>query len=100
MKKLSNKPSKQNKAALNERLFVGVAATGIIYADKSIVKHGDYARVAILFFDTLKMKFEEDCAADLAELIKKDAAEIQARKGQQYRVSASGQTITLGYAIL
>ena len=100
MNKPANKTSKQNRAALNERLFVGVAATGIVYADKSIVKHGDYARIAILFFDTLKLKFEEDCAADLAELIKKDAAEIQARIGQEYQVSASSQTVTLGYAIL
>jgi hypothetical protein len=80
----------------SERLFIGVYPTGISYADRSREKHGDYARCAFLSFRTLDLEIEPDCSAALRTLIVKDAAKIQARRGEQYQVSASGQTVLLG----
>ena len=80
----------------SERLFVGVFPAGISYADRSREKHGDYARCAFLSFRTLELELESDCPQALRALIVKDAARIQARRGQQYEVSACGQTVRLG----
>ena len=80
----------------SDRLFVGVFPTGISYADRSREKHGDYARCAFLPFGSLKLEIEHDCPAALRALIVKDAAKIQARRGEQYVVSGSGQTVLLG----
>lgn len=82
-----------------DRIFVGVYPTGISYADRKREKHGDWAKLAHLFFDTLELKIEKDCPAAFAEWIKQDAAKIQARKGEEYETSWSGQTITLGYKL-
>ena len=80
----------------SERLFIGVYPAGISYADRSREKHGDYARCAFLPFGSLKLEVEPDCPSALRALIVKDAAKIQARRGEQYVVSGSGQTVRLG----
>ena len=79
-----------------ERLFAGCYPTGIVYADRARERHGDYVRLGFLSFSTLKLEIESDCPSELREIIVKDAAGIQARKGEQYQVSTAGQTVMLG----
>jgi hypothetical protein len=79
-----------------DRLFIGVYPTGIVYADRSREKHGDYARCGFLSFDTLALDLKPDCPKVLRAFIEKDAARIQAKRGEPYQVSESGQTVTLG----
>ena len=87
---------------MDQRIFSGVYDTGIVYADRKTfdAARRDYKRLGILFFRTLKLELAPDCPDHLAQQIKKDAAEIQKMKGQEFQVSACGQTITLGYGIL
>lgn len=84
---------------MNERIFAGVFSTGIGYADRKREKHGDYARLAFLTFSTLTLEVEQDCPTALRKEIEEDAARIQAKRGEAFQVSTSGQTITLGYAL-
>ena len=80
------------------RLFVGVYPCGIVYADRSRTRAGDYARCAFLSYRTLALEIEPDCPAVLRALIKSDAAKIQARKGEAFQVSTVGQSVWLGGA--
>lgn len=79
-----------------DRLFIGVYPCGIAYADRAREEHGDYARLAFLDFGTLGLDIESNCPVELRTRITADAAAIQAQRGQQYRVSTAGQTVTLG----
>lgn len=83
---------------LDERIFVGIFPTGIGYADRTREKNGDYQRLAHLFFSDLRAEIEPDCPPDLREQIERHMSDIQNRQGEEFQVSASGQTITLGYA--
>jgi hypothetical protein len=83
---------------MNPRIFAGVYPAGIVYADRHREEHGDYARLAFLSYATLELEVEKSCPAQLRAEITEDAARIQARRGQQYQVSASGQTVLLGSA--
>lgn len=78
-----------------KRLFAGVYTTGISYADREREVGGDYKRVAFLSFGTLELDIYDSKSPLLAE-IRKDAATIHARRGEQYQISTSGQTVTLG----
>ena len=82
--------------SLAERLFSGVYPAGIVYADRAREKHGDYAKCAFLPFRSLVLEVEHDCPKALRALIEADAAKIQARRGQPFQVSSSGQTVILG----
>ena len=86
----------RRKVQLLDRLFSGVYPCGIVYADRYREKGGDYARLAFLAYDTLQLRVEEDCPVELRALIETDAAAIQAKRGQLYQVSTSGQTVMLG----
>jgi len=83
--------------SLDDRIFVAILSTGVGYADRTREKNGDYARLAIIFFSDLRAEIEPDCPADLREQIVEHMATIQARRGEQFQISTSGQTITLGY---
>lgn len=83
-------------AALRERIFMGVVATGISYADRQREVQGDYKRLGNLFFDDLRLTLAPDCPEWAVEFISTDAASIQARKGEKYQTSGSGQYVTLG----
>jgi hypothetical protein len=83
---------------MNPRIFAGVFPTGISYADRLREEHGDYARLAFLPFDTLQLEFSKTCPTQLKAEITEDAAKIQAQRGREYQVSASGQTVRLGSA--
>ncbi len=84
---------------LDDRIFVATLATGIGYADRTREEHGDWKRLAILFFSDLRADIEPDCPADLESQIRSHRATIQARRGELYQVSTSGQTITRGHAL-
>ena len=81
---------------VSDRLFMGVYPGGIVYADKSREKDGDYARCAFLSFSTLELQWEKDCPGDLRAEIERDAARIQSMRGQPYPIDASGNTVILG----
>jgi hypothetical protein len=82
------------------KLFSGVYPCGIVYADRHWEKHGDYVRLAFLQFSTLQLDIEKDCPKELAAQIRRDAATIQARKGEFFPVSTCGQTVLLGSALV
>ena len=88
------------RAADEERaernLFAGVYPCGIVYADRSREVGGDYKRLAFLPYRELELQFEKDCTPAFRTIIRRDAAPIQARRGQQFEVSACGQTVMLG----
>jgi hypothetical protein len=81
---------------MDDRLFIGVAATGIAYADRSREEHGDYARLGFLPYRTLELEVADGCPDDLAKRIRGHAATIQAMRGEDYRISTAGQTVRLG----
>lgn len=80
------------------RLFAGNYPEGIVYADKRREKSGDYARLGFLSYRTLKLDLKTDCPRGLRALVVADAAAIQARRGEFYRISSCGQGVTLGGA--
>lgn len=82
----------------NPRLFIANLATGIGYADTAREEHGDYKRIAILFYSDLRLEIDDPKSPLLAE-VKAHAAKIQARQGEEYQTSQSGQTIQLGWKL-
>ena len=83
----------------DDRLFTYVAATGIAYCDRGRTVDGDFARIGFLPFSTLRPEIASDCPEGLRERVVRDMAGIQARRGEDYRNSTAGQTVTLGYAL-
>lgn len=82
---------------INERLFIGVMGGGISYADRKREKHGDYMKLATLPFRSLVLEWSGNpMPAAVRTAIEKHARSIQKRRGEQYPVSSSGQTVTLG----
>jgi hypothetical protein len=76
-------------------LFIGTFPAGISYADRAVEEHGDYKAVAFLSYETLELEVRAKRSPLLA-LVREHAKTIQARRGEQYQVSASGQTVLLG----
>ena len=81
--------------SLRERLFAGVYPGGIVYADRTKEENGDYKRVAFLPYDTLKLRIDDHNSV-LLPMVKEDAEHIIAKRGEQFSISACGQTVTLG----
>lgn len=79
-----------------DRIFCGVYPCGLVYADRHREKHGDYARLAFLSYRTLELELEKDCPAELVAEIQASAAGMQAKRGQPFQISTTGQSITLG----
>ena len=80
----------------NDPLFIGIYPAGIVYADCRREEHGDYRRVGFLSYRTLKLDLVKDCPVELTRRIKRHAAGVQARKGEKFQTSASGQYVILG----
>ena len=78
------------------RLFIGIFPTGLVYADRERQRAGDYKQLAFLSFKTLTLEVERDCPTGLRARIEAHAAQIQARRGQQFQISTAGQTVLLG----
>ena len=83
----------------DQRLFIGNYPEGIVYADRFVEEHGDYKRLAFLSYRTLTLELSPHVPDFLRERIEEDAAAIQARSGQQYQISGSGQSIQLGWGL-
>lgn len=91
---------KLSPANVEARLFAGVFPCGIVYADRGREVSGDYARLGFLDYGTLTLILEKNCPVEFAEAIRADAAEIQAKKGQDFRISTVGQVVRLGHELL
>lgn len=76
----------------NKRLFVGVFPAGIVYADRQ----RDHKTVALLSYATLVLHWRAEVDDELKAEIERNAATLQARRGEQFEVSATGQTVMLG----
>jgi hypothetical protein len=78
-----------------DALFIGIFPAGISYCDRTKEEHGDYKRVAFLSYATLELDVYAP-RSPLLPRIQEHAAGLQARRGEEFQVSTSGQTITLG----
>lgn len=76
-------------------LFIGCYPTGLVYADRTRERHGDYVRLAYLNYRTLTLDLEKDCPPALATRIQAHATDLQARRGQPFAI-AGNLTITPG----
>ena len=81
---------------IRDRVFCSVGACGIMWADRERLSDGDYSRLAFLPYNTLALEFQVDCPEYLRSRIQATAANVQARRGQHYKVSTTGQTVLLG----
>ena len=80
----------------DQRLFIGIFPGGIVYADRTRKQYGDYKRLAFLPYDTLCLETQKDCPKDLLARIQADAATLQSRRGELFRISTCGQAVRLG----
>jgi hypothetical protein len=81
---------------MNNRLFIGVFPAGLSFADRGREEHGEYARLAFMPYATLEAEYSKSCPPELRTEIEGHVADMQRRRGEQYRISAVGQTVTLG----
>lgn len=79
----------------DDPIFIGCYPTGLVYADRTRERHGDYVRLAYLNCRTLSLELEPDCPASLRERIEEHAGSMQSRRGQPFAI-AGNVTITLG----
>lgn len=82
---------------MQDRLFVGIYPSGIVYADRAKEVAGDYKRLGFLSYATLELELEPRCPKSLKKRIEEHAATIQAKQGELFQISTSGQTVTLGW---
>ena len=82
-----------------DRVCCALLPTGIVWADRTVVVSDDYKVVARMPYDTLELQFEKDCPAELRREIVSQSEFYVARRGEQYRVTSSGQTVLLGSAL-
>lgn len=78
---------------------MGVFPEGISYADRAREHDGDYLKLAFLPYSTLVLEWyvpETRVPPTLREAILADATKMQARAGERYQTSTSGQTVQLG----
>ena len=81
------------------RLFVGKFPCGIVYADRSRERAGDYLRLAFVSSRTLELEWwEADMPPAIRDAIRKDAADLASKRGQFYQTTSSGQGVILGGA--
>ena len=81
---------------MSGRLFYGCLGNGLTFADRYREEHGDYKTVAHFSLLKLKLEFRRDCPAELKPEIEAICNDLIARRGEEYEVSWSGQTVTLG----
>lgn len=96
----TRRESDPSDADLDARLFIGTYPTGIRYADKRRERNGDYLPLAFLPYKKLELEWQPRVTVplDLRYQIEQHAASMKARRGEDYPISASGQTIKLGHA--
>lgn len=81
------------------RLFIGVTATGIVYADRSREVAGDYAHCAFLPYRSLAPLWGKSCPGELKADISAHMESMVRRKGERFQTSSSGQTVQLGLLV-
>jgi hypothetical protein len=82
-----------------DELFVGVFPCGLSFCDKTRDENGDYLKVAFLPYATLKLEWYGKCPADMRLRIEATASEMIDKRGQEFRVTTSGQTVMLGESL-
>lgn len=87
------------QASAQDRLFVCHMPTGLAYFDRSREEHGDYKRIANLYWRDLTFVPAKGASGEILELARQNAKTFQERKGDKIRVSSSGQTVTLGWGL-
>jgi hypothetical protein len=92
----TNEKLPTSSANAAQRVFIGVFPGGISYADRLRERDGDYARLAFLPYDTLKLALEKDCPYHLRPFIEASARAIQQRRGESFQLSQCNQTVILG----
>lgn len=81
----------------NDRLFVGVWATGLTFCDRTREENGDYKRIAFLPYSTLVLEWSKGRhPADLRAEIEAEAAKVIARRGESFQIDTCGHTVVLG----
>lgn len=75
------------------RLFIGSYPAGVVFADRARSKGGDYARLAFMPYDTLRLEVKPDCPPELEAMIR-DWCNTHMQPGASYQVAQ--YTITLG----
>ena len=83
-----------SNAAIRESLFCGLFPTGWSWCDTAIEENGDYKQIAYMSYRKLELEVYVP-SSPLLPLIRKDAAELQAKRGQEYAI-AGNMVITLG----
>ena len=81
-------------AAIRSRLFCGCFPTGWSWCDMAIEENGDYKKIAYMSYRKLELEVYAP-NSPLLPLIRKDAAELQAKRGQEYAI-AGNMVVTLG----
>ena len=76
---------------MKENLFIGVYPEGWLFCDRS----KDYKQIAFQSFRSLELEIS-DPSSSLVPLVKEYAEKMQARRGEKYIVSGSGQYVMLG----
>ena len=90
---------------LNPRVFIGVYPCALVYADREREQGSDYQTIASISYATLEIDWnprwkpssEDDDAIILS--IQQDRDDLQSRIGEQFRISAGDQFVTLGSAL-
>ncbi len=82
-----------------DHVFIGIFPAAISYADRKVEEHGDYKSLAILPYSTLELEVRPGCHPALLQYVSSHAAEIQAKRGQEFQISTCGQTVLLGSAV-
>ncbi len=80
---------------MNDNLFIGIHAGGVVYCDRQQEVERDYKRLAFLCYETLELKVEPDCPEHLEHDIRADAAGFQMRRGLPFSISENA-TVILG----
>jgi len=76
-----------------QRLFVGIQAAGVVYADRQAAEHGDYKRLAFLPYDGMRLEIAADCPPELAEAIRVSAKKYEGQT--EIQTSECGQMTRL-----
>lgn len=87
------------QASAQDRLFTCHMPTGLAYYDRAREEHGDYKRIANLFWMDLTFVPAKDASGEILKLAREHAKTFQERKGDRVQVSSSGQTVAIGWGL-
>jgi hypothetical protein len=85
---------------MQPELIITKMPTGLYYCDKNREEHGDFMQIANISYGTLQLQWNgRRGSPEMRAEILRDARLIQSQRGEEFRVSTAGQTITLGYRL-